>query len=193
MSDGECRLCGSTEIDTIYRGHLREGRAGSATKEQHSVIRCGQCAVRFLGRPVRTDYSGVEYRVLVDGAASIDSFRETHDWEQATKLSWVGSRTLRDQVVCDVGCGGGAVLDLASGFSKETIGIEPMAGYHPFLEQNGHRAYSLCSDALQDWRGMVDVVVCFSVIEHVEDPAECSSRFLPTEESPGRTGRRPRA
>jgi 2-polyprenyl-3-methyl-5-hydroxy-6-metoxy-1,4-benzoquinol methylase len=45
-----------------------------------------------------------------------------------------------------------------------------MRNYHASLDERGHRVYDDVTSAAVVWTGRVDVAVCFSVVEHVEDP-----------------------
>lgn len=146
------------------------GRFGSLTPEARTVLRCGGCGVGFLSQAGRVDYDSAEYRELVDGSASPERFYALHDPEQGDKLRILGAERLRNRVVADIGCGAGSFLDLAKGMASATLAIEPMRGYHSVLESKGHRPFSYCADVSKEWRGRVDVAVCFSVIEHVAEP-----------------------
>ncbi len=116
------------------------------------------------------DYASSEYRELVDGDASPEYYYALHDAEQAGKLDLLGADRARGKVVADIGCGAGSFLDLVKGLATATIGIEPARSCHAALRSKGHIVFPFCADASAEWRGRVDVVVCFSVIEHLDDP-----------------------
>ncbi len=164
-----CRICGAQSWTELYRGPVRLGGVGTASAEPHLIARCGGCAAGYLDAS-RVDYESGEYRELVDGSASVEQFYRLHDAEQAQKLALVGSAALRGKVVADVGCGAGSFLDLTHGAAAATVGIEPTRSYRAALMAKGHRVYPFAADAAVDWRGRVDLAVCFSVVEHVPDP-----------------------
>lgn len=158
----------------LFVGRIRNGRFGQLSQNTETVWKCSECAVGFLEGNANIDYASSEYRDLVDGGAEAGRYHALHDAEQAAKLSIVGTDRLRDKVIMDVGCGAGSFLDLVKGYASETIAIEPTRDYHPVLLSQGHRVFPLCGEAAAELEGKVDLAVCFSVIEHVEDPV----RFL---------------
>jgi 2-polyprenyl-3-methyl-5-hydroxy-6-metoxy-1,4-benzoquinol methylase len=174
VTPGPCKVCGAGSWTVLYEGPIRVGRFGRTTAEARPVLRCGGCGVGFLPVQGPVDYESAEYRELVDGDASPEAYYRLHDGEQAEKLRLVGPGILRGRVVADVGCGAGSFLDVVGGLAASTIAIEPTAGFHDRLRAQGHTVYPYAADAARDWRGRVDVAVCFSVVEHVEDPV----RFL---------------
>jgi SAM-dependent methyltransferase len=169
---GGCRICGAFAWTTLFEGSIRQGRFGSLTPEARRVLRCGGCGSGFLDARAAVDYESDAYRELVDGDASVASFHAIHDAEQADKLRLLGSGRVRGKLVADIGCGAGSFLDLVSGLAAGTLGIEPTRAYHDTLRAKGHAVHAYCSDAAGDWRGKVDLAVCFSVIEHVDDPVQ---------------------
>jgi len=54
---------------------------------------------------------------------------------------------------------------------ETTYGIEPFHSMWDALQKRGHRVFETGSLALTQLAGQVDIVTCFGVIEHVEDPA----------------------
>jgi 2-polyprenyl-3-methyl-5-hydroxy-6-metoxy-1,4-benzoquinol methylase len=167
-----CGICGSEARERLFSGQIRDGRFGQLSQEVETIWRCSGCGVGFLDADANIDYASSEYRELVDGSAEVRRYYELHDAEQAAKLNIVGTNRLRDKVIMDVGCGAGSFLDLVKGYAVETIAIEPTRDYHPALSSQGHRVFSLCSDAAAELERKVDIAVCFSVIEHVADPTQ---------------------
>jgi len=164
-----CNICGSVEQSVLYRGPVRIGRVGQASAQPHTVWMCGECGAGYLPAQM-VDYASGEYRTLIDGSDTPEDFYRLHDGEQAEKLRMLGTGGLRDSVLMDVGCGAGSFLDLAKGFCKTTIGIEPTPSLQKALVKKGHQAFPYCHEVADVWNGRVDVTVSFSVIEHLEDP-----------------------
>jgi len=143
---------------------------GTLSAVPRTVLRCAGCGVGHLQAGRSVDYDSAEYRELVDGGSSPEHFHAVHDAEQADKLRLLGLGGLRGKVIADIGCGAGSFLDLVKGVSRATLGIEPTRSYHATLEAGGHATFPYCKNVSGDWLGKVDVAVCFSVVEHVEDP-----------------------
>jgi SAM-dependent methyltransferase len=119
------------------------------------------------------DYRTEEYRLLVDHASSSEAFRLLHDPEQLDRLPLLEPvMPLRGRTVADIGCGAGTFLDLVRGHAAVTIGVEPARQYRDALVDAGHHYFPGCSEAAAVWDGRVDLAVCFSVIEHVDDPLD---------------------
>jgi SAM-dependent methyltransferase len=164
-----CALCGSSQRDVLYAGPIRTGRFGEVTPDSRTVWRCLTCGAGRLGAEA-VDYETDEYRNLVDGGGTAEDYHRLHDAEQADKLSRLGSHALRGKVLMDVGCGAGSFLDLARGYCQATIGIEPSSSLRAAAAAKGHVTFDLCRHVSGEWRGRVDLAVCFSVVEHVDDP-----------------------
>ena len=169
-SVGPCRLCGGQPWSLLFEGPIRQGKFGNLTALPKRVIQCGGCGAGMLEGAGGVDYTSSEYRDLVDGDASPEHYHALHDAEQAEKLRLLGTDKIRGKVVADIGCGAGSFLDLVKGMAAATVGIEPTRSYHDTVRSKGHSVFPYCTDATGEWRGRVDVAVCFSVIEHVEDP-----------------------
>jgi SAM-dependent methyltransferase len=165
-----CRVCHGKNHEVLYHGPIRVGPFGSYSREPRTIWRCLDCGAGHLPMAA-VDYESSEYRTLVDGSDTVEGFRHLHDGEQAEKLRILGSEGLRGRVCMDVGCGGGAFLDLLRGLAGTTIGIEPTASLRSALAANGHLAFPYCTDVPEEWSERIDVAVAFSLLEHVEDPA----------------------
>jgi SAM-dependent methyltransferase len=117
-------------------------------------------------------YESSEYRQEIEGTIDIHDFHKRHDCETLEKFSYTGTSIFRNKVVLDVGAGGGSWIDFLCGVAKKTIAIEPTTAFRDELVKRGHVAYSYARDAQKDYRGSVDVITSFDVIEHVSDPIE---------------------
>lgn len=167
--DLPCGICGARDWHVLYEGPIREGVPGEFSPESETIWRCATCAVGYLAGEEIT-YADSAYRERVNRDASITGYHALHDEQQLTNLEIVAAARLRDQVVADVGCGGGSFLDLVGGLAARTIAIEPHRGYHTALANQGHAVYPYARAAAADWQGRVDTLVSFNVIEHIEDP-----------------------
>lgn len=167
----KCRICNAQEWILLYKGPIRMGKSGDYSKDSHIVWKCKKCKVAFLDRSA-INYEMSEYRRMVDGSVSIQSFYALHDNEQADKINILGTGGLREKVVADIGSGAGSFLDLLKGYAATTIAVEPALNFQKELKRKGHEVYSYTKYALKDWRRKVDVAVCFAVLEHIEFPLE---------------------
>lgn len=166
-----CRICQGTDWEELYRGPVRQGRFGNSIATDRLVRRCQRCDTGWLeGAPV--DYESDAYRECVDEGAGVAVFHRVHDGEQAAKLALLGTDQLRGRCIADIGCGAGSFLDLVRGMARATVAVEPARAYHAALQAHGHAVFPYAAEVAREWQGTVDVAVCFSVIEHLEDPVQ---------------------
>ena len=170
----ECGLCNEKEYKVIYNGIIRDGVVGIKTTIKHKVVKCNGCGlVRLLDNPLTMEYyQSDEYRNAYNETSSPSDYIEMHDNEQPSRLDRIGATFFRDKIVLDFGCGGGAFLDLVSGLSRETLGIEPFSGYHESLIDRGHEMFSNMETAQSKYKDKVDSIVSFCVLEHVQNPQQ---------------------
>lgn len=167
-----CAVCGSRDALVAYAGPIREGRFGTLTRSIE-VLECEACGTRRLSERLEECsefYESTTYREQVDGDASVAAFAAAHDAEQATRLALLGMERFADKVVADVGCGGGSFLGAIAEVAERCVAIEPAQHFRDHLRTCGYDTYGYASEARRTEEGTVDVVTCFSVIEHVEDP-----------------------
>ncbi len=167
----KCKICGSESIKIEYDGIIRDGGLGKYTPNPVKMFRCNDCKA-IWHKPMKDldeYYTSEEYRLSLEGTVNENDFYSLHDKESIDKLSYTGM-VFRNKTVADIGCGCGAFLDLISGVSKEIIAIEPTEKYREVLARKNYKTYCYASEALNDYKEKVDVVVSFDVIEHVESP-----------------------
>jgi len=169
-----CNLCNNNEYDVIYDNFIRDGVFGKKTKIKHKVVKCKGCGlVRLLDNPLSIEYyESDQYRNAYNSTSDVSDYLDVHDIEQMPRLNKIGINAFRDKVILDHGCGGGAFLDLISGVTNQTIGIEPFTGYHKSLSSRGHQVFCDSNSAMSQLSGKVDTIVSFGVLEHVEDPSQ---------------------
>lgn len=169
MMNDICKICGFSNWKPMYKGLIRTGDFGSLSKKKEIVWKCVNCKIGFLKDHIE-DYESEKYRNLVDGECSAEKYYELHDKEQGEKILLLGTGCVRGKIIADIGCGAGAFLDFFKGVALKTVAVEPAKAFHCELKRKGHEVYPFCSDALADWRGEVDIVTAFAVLEHVSNP-----------------------
>ncbi|MEC7865899.1 MAG: class I SAM-dependent methyltransferase [Pseudomonadota bacterium] len=168
-----CDLCKSKEYRIIFKGPIRQGIFGQETTKDHEAVKCKDCGlVRLLKNPISIEYyQSQEYRNDYNESSNTSAYIKIHDHEQPPRLRKIGIENFRDKVILDHGCGGGAFLDLVKGVAKKTIGIEPFTDFHQSLQLRGHEVFNNSSLALKKYKGRIDTIISFGVIEHVEKPS----------------------
>ncbi len=172
----ECKLCKSSHIRIIYNGKIRNGGIGKYTQMDVPIYQCRDCDIIWHEKDTNIEkyYESKQYREDLEESSDIEEFYKLHDKETMAKFAYTGTERFRHKIVADIGCGGGAFLDFVYGVAKEIIAIEPSVYYRNIMKRKGYHTYPYAAEAAEEWKGRVDTVVSFDVIEHVEDPA----RFL---------------
>lgn len=169
-----CDLCNVQDYEVIYDDVIRDGVVGLKSTIKHKVVKCSGCGlVRLLDNPLTMEYyQSDEYRNAYNETSNPSDYIKMHDKEQPPRLDKLGADFFRDKIVLDYGCGGGAFLDLVSGLSGKTLGIEPFLGYHESLIGRGHEIFSNAELAKSKYKDKIDSIVSFGVLEHVENPQQ---------------------
>ena len=168
-----CKICGSSEYKVAYEGPIRVGKFGNLSGVSYTIKQCLSCMAASLPNLIgdhKAYYESPSYRDEVDGVITDAEYFSLHDGEQLRHLEITGTAVFRDKVVADIGCGAGSFLDAVSGHARESFGVEPSALFRNSLQKRGYSSYPYVADALSEKANKVDVVVCFSVLEHIEDP-----------------------
>lgn len=177
MEISHCSICNSKNIEVIYDGQIRNGSIGKFTEENIKMYQCKNCDAiwhaQILG-DIQSFYQSDDYRNSIGEEVLDSEFYKLHDAETLAKFSYTGTEIFRNKTVADIGCGCGAFLDHIHGVAKQAIGVEPTKNFHGFMV-NKYPVFSSMEAMLgegqaDNWRGRVDVVTSFDVIEHVVDP-----------------------
>jgi 2-polyprenyl-3-methyl-5-hydroxy-6-metoxy-1,4-benzoquinol methylase len=91
----------------------------------------------------------------------------TDKWEFEVAISDVK----RNDKVIDVGCGQGIFIKKINGIASRIVGIEYNQQALNIGKENGLEVFGDEED-LSHFRGKMDIVFCFHVLEHVKDPIE---------------------
>lgn len=169
----ECKICGSDSFETAYEGRIRVGKFGNLSEEPVRAERCRSCLAISLPSVISDQtayYESEAYRQEVDEGVDVHDYFRQHDGEQAKHFAVVGTSLFRNTVVADIGCGAGSFLDYIRGVCKTSIAVEPAAHYRKSLAERGYITYPYALDALHSHYNAVDIIVSFSVIEHIQDP-----------------------
>lgn len=170
-----CKLCGSSSIEILYKGLIRNGGLGQYTNTDVEIYRCKECNVIWhedILEDIKKYYESKEYRNSIEGTSEEDTFYRIHDKETLEKFRYTGTTVFRNKVVADIGCGAGAFLDYLKGVAKEIIAIEPSETYRQILERKGYHTYAYAREILRERKNIVEVCTSFDVLEHVADPRQ---------------------
>jgi 2-polyprenyl-3-methyl-5-hydroxy-6-metoxy-1,4-benzoquinol methylase len=166
-----CAICGGRDQEIAYRGRIRVGGVGSLSVEEHEVLRCLACGVRWIdSRPESESfYQSEQYRVQLGQDNTLETYQRRHDPELNYLLEVLPMESYRDRVVLDVGCGGGSFLDAVRGLAATTVAVDPNVELLSGLARRGHTCFGTLQQLLES-SVRVDIATSFNVIEHVEDP-----------------------
>lgn len=168
----KCKICGSTNIKTIYQGKIRYGKFGHLTDEDVPMLQCEQCKMVWHEKMDEVCYDDSSYRNMMGEEDNIKCFNYYHDADVLEKLKYMGTDIFRDKVVMDIGCGGGAILDYLQGVAKKVIGVEPTEGYRKLMKEKGYTTFAYTSELGEEYEHAIDIIFSFDVIEHVDDPIQ---------------------
>jgi 2-polyprenyl-3-methyl-5-hydroxy-6-metoxy-1,4-benzoquinol methylase len=168
----KCKLCGSPDVNTIYKGPIRSGGAESGYEDGFTVKECGACGIAFLDpfpNELRNYYETEDYWRSHHGPIEIRKLQQKLGPEQLRWAYEIGTERLRDKRIADFGCGAGLFLDLIGGIAAETIGVDLARHFQPHLEANGHRYIQNANDLGDE---SIDVAVSFDTLEHLMNPKQ---------------------
>ncbi len=172
ISTGRCMLCGSGDEDHRVFAEVEEGG------ENLTFQQCNRCGLVFQAdRPSETelkDYYRESYREWVQGQS-----------EPSSKDRWVQQGRARNLVDVihphlprvirhlDIGSSSGdLILQLASTYGCEGIGIEPGDVYREFSAARGVQAVPFLEDLDPSKEHSFDLITLSHVLEHLPAPKD---------------------
>lgn len=169
-----CKLCGSSKINQIYNGLIRDGGLGRYTEKLIKIWKCDDCDVIWHDglNNIQSYYESEAYRNALEGSSTVELFYKLHDKDTLDKFQYTGTDIFRQKTVADIGCGAGAFLDFLKGVAKDIVAVEPSAAYRRVMDEKGYHTYAYAEAAIREWGNRINVATSFDVIEHVENPQE---------------------
>lgn len=152
--DLPCKVCGAREWRLAYR---------QGDCDQFAFWRCGACDLVVNGRPADTSqekYALPDVRPIGERAPSA-----------GLRQSWAAIRRHHPEPgrILDIGCGNGAILQLARRAGWEVAGTELDSAHAALLRDR--LGLEVIAGTLRDVpAGTFDVIVMRHVLEHVPDP-----------------------
>jgi 2-polyprenyl-3-methyl-5-hydroxy-6-metoxy-1,4-benzoquinol methylase len=157
-------------VTKIFSGQIREGGVGSLTNESYEVLYDDFLKYAYLNPQPSIDYSDDSYRTSVNNSNEIEQYFKLHDAISISYLNEIRSYIKRGDIIVDIGCGGGALLDLLKNYCSVTIAIEPNKNFQESLKERGHIVFDSIDQCKQQFSNKADFVVSNHVIEHVNQP-----------------------
>ncbi len=169
-----CRICGSSNVGITYDGIIRDGGLGKYTSFPVKMRKCEDCDAIWHDKILNTNeyYTSTDYRLSLENTTEEKDFYKLHDKENLDKFKYTGTEIFRGKTVADVGCGCGSFLDFIKGAAKEVVAIEPSEYYRNIMKKKGFSVFPYTDEAYKKLGSVVDIVVSFDVIEHVDDPRD---------------------
>jgi 2-polyprenyl-3-methyl-5-hydroxy-6-metoxy-1,4-benzoquinol methylase len=169
-----CKICNSKNTTITYHGKIRNGAPGNMTRVTVDVLKCSDCGTIWHD-PIdesAADYNSDSYRESMGENVSLQAFYSKHDCEIIDKLNYTGTSIYRDKLFCDIGVGGGGCADYVRGVAKDVLLVEPNKHFADLLRGKGYEVFAYGEDALEKYRGKIEVLTSWDVIEHVDAPMQ---------------------
>lgn len=174
--DGVCPLCGSRELQgtdmadvdflcrawhDAFRIDVSELFVGSGAMMR--MLTCATCgAAHFTPSPLGPDW-------LYEKLQGFDWYYRQRKWEHLRAMRWIS----HSMNVLEVGCGGGAFLELLRErhIAGSGIDLNPKAVAEARAKGLDASVRPL-DETVAQYRGSLDVVCAFQILEHVPAPRE---------------------
>lgn len=166
----QCKICGQKNFKILRKKVRYDIR--------RDVLQCGNCGFVFL-RPLdeknRKFYEDKIYRRKYGpNLGKVSSSREvfnTYLPHQQEIISAMGNILKYGMSVLDVGCSTGHFLHALKGRVKKRVGIELSRDAANFIKNNlDFKVYSEPIEKLKMKEAPFDLITCFQVLEHIDDP-----------------------
>ncbi len=188
MTEQKCEVCGLADWQAIYSGPIRDGTFGTVVNGA-TVSRCNGCGADRLEEHfcLRDEaYETGEYRSKLQQGLDSEAYFAVHDELQIHTLRVIWPPRSRQEVIADIGCAGGSLLDHLSGVSELQLAIEPSEIFAQSLSRRGYKHYRYARDAAQYHAGEVQLAFSIQVIEHLASPVSFLSEIRPLLGTDGR-------
>lgn len=162
-------MCSAADA-TIVRSRLRYGI-------KRRVFQCRRCQMVYLERPREMEkfYGGKTYRAtygptLGKKSSSKEVFNIYRPYQQPI-IDRLRPILRKNMKVLDVGCSTGHFLDALKGKVKTRIGLELSRDEVAYIRKNlDFPVYNEPIEHVKIKEGPFDLITCFQVLEHIEDP-----------------------
>lgn len=146
----KCPLCNAHTMKVAYSGNIRTGITAD-------IVECRVCKAQMYADALKIgDYQSGKYRDEVG-----------HEQHGHTIDYLIPFKEFNGKTVLDIGAGDGRYMDLCASHGANVIGIEP--DYRELQLLSRYPMYDSLESA-KDVRA--DIILCLTVIEHVENPIE---------------------
>jgi 2-polyprenyl-3-methyl-5-hydroxy-6-metoxy-1,4-benzoquinol methylase len=169
----KCPLCGSAK-KKVVRTRIRYD-------VKRTVYACAQCRMVYLERlpagQVEKFYASKEYRAKYGPApgttVNAKKIFDTYLPFQETIVKRLTGILQPSMKVLDVGCSTGHFLHSLKGKVKTRIGLELGKAEVAFIRKNlDFKVYDKPIESVEIKEGPFDLITCFQVLEHIENPKE---------------------
>ena len=165
-----CPACGSSE------------KTSSFTKYEYNIDECLRCASLYVNpRPTKKCLDQF-YPTSLSSRYFVEEFYPSVEEARKQKLiperaerliAFLQKRGLKRGVIADVGAGQGFFLDVLKERlpNFELRAIEPNPDFAKICREKGFGTTQAFVEENRKWQGELDIVTCFEVFEHVQNPA----------------------